>query len=347
MSIVNKIKWKLSALYYRKLYSPKINFNGSEDFCKSVVTYNKTKGVTVVSAEEFNTPNNSGISLVAIANETYFPLLKAMAESLAYHEPIYDVTVVDFGLSDTSLAELKAMPNTTVIDYKAPFKIRADKAKHVLAEIFKLKQETIINISNYGKHRIKIYADSACVFLSPLTVLKNFVNKYGYFAGMTQTRTYEWGWHVPEIVNYWQAHFPQIQNPDYFGIEAGFMMFDMNHKLSKIVIDKLNYLLTNYEYLATAIFPFDQVMAGIAINELLDEHDDFYVNLHPNARVANVQDRKEDIEKNTLWRKGDGKAPLFGYCYHNNSNKPGVPPRRFREVELDYKSVPPALSKSS
>lgn len=343
MWLIDNIRWKLNGLYYKKLYKPKINFTGKENFEKSIVTYSKANGVTITDAKEYNQANNSGVSLVCLANETYVPLLKSLIQSLAFHQPLYDVTLIDIGIADESLAELKAIPNVYVIDYKQQFKERADKAQHLIAEIFKLKQETIINIKNYGKHRVKVYADSACVFLGSLTVLKNFVGRHGFYAGMTQTPTWEWGWHIPEIVKYWQANFPDILNPDYFGIEAGFMAFDMENPFAQVVTEKLNYLLHNHLYLATSIFPFDQVMAGIAINELQQQYPTFEVNLHPNSRAAAIQDKKVTFEKNTLWRAGNGHAPLFGYAYHNNSSNPTVPKRRFREIELDYKTLPAAL----
>ena len=337
MSLLNKIKWKVNNLYYNKLFKPIINFKPTDDFTNSVVKYSR-KAISIEPATTYNKSNNNGISLITLANEPYVPLLKMLLNSLAHYESKYDVTLFDIGLSAESIEAVKQIPNVKIIDYKDDINKRLKDNPHPLAQFLHLKLEIITGIEKLGQYDLKLFSDSACMFVGKLDILKNFATQNGFFAGITQTRTYEWGMHHAALVNYWQQHFPDILNPDYYGLETGFMLFNIKHDFSKDLIRKVNHLFKHYPFLSTTVFPFDQVLFAVALNQVLHENKSYSISLHPNTRAEDIINGKDTFEKNALWRRGHN-APLFGYVYHNNSTDPNVIKKRYRAVELDYTTM--------
>jgi hypothetical protein len=193
--------------------------------------------------------------------------------------------------------------------------------------MFYFKVYAVTIVLSKTKNKFILYSDAANVFLKPLNELKNYVQEYGFYGGMTEMFGYDRIQKYKQFRDCAEDLNVNIYNKNVLLIEGGFWMIDSSLKWVQSFLN--DYLKITKKHLGVfQIFPHDMVAMSLLLQKYADKNK---LNLQetPNIRFQAILEKSQVKEKNCIvFEYYTEKIPFFGYAVHNSSNHKDAPVKR-------------------
>ena len=286
------------------------------------------KGSYLIEKAQLLKENNAPLTFVIISDANYFSLTYEQIQSIFIVEPQSEVFLYDIGLNEEQKKLIEQGFNGKVIVSPINFPlILKENYLEYNEGVFFLKISAFVKTMQLTQNKIIIYSDSANIFLKPLHTLKNFIVRYGFYAGMTTSYIFPFKKNNKRVFELAENIGVNIYDKRFLVMEGGIWAADISSAWVKNFIQDYFHI-TNTNFGIFHSFPHDMGIMSILLAKYLIQGN-ITLNELPNIRFNAILEKRKDIEKNmVVFDYNIEKVPFFGYACHNCSNDPDAPPKR-------------------